>query len=88
MYVAPAPELHALMSSLDSERLMKVVRSQVTEEGNEYVHWDKLRRRTPPSDLTHEEWWLGIKLGETGSCARFRLPTPKGSRSSTAVPTS
>jgi Fic family protein len=27
----------------------------------EYVHWDKLRHLDPPGDLTHEEWWQGIK---------------------------
>jgi Fic family protein len=27
-----------------------------------YRHWDVLRHLTPPGDLTHEEWWLGIKL--------------------------
>ena len=32
-----------------------------------YLHWDNLRHRTPPADLTHEQWWLGIKF------ARFSL---------------
>jgi len=27
-----------------------------------YVHWDKLAYLEPPSDLSREEWWLGIKL--------------------------
>lgn len=32
-----------------------------------YLHWDNLRHRTPPADLTHEQWWLGVKF------ARFSL---------------
>jgi Fic family protein len=28
----------------------------------EYLHWDKLRHRTPPDDLTIEGWWFGLKL--------------------------
>jgi Fic family protein len=32
-----------------------------------YLHWDNLRHRKPPADLTHEQWWLGIKF------ARFSL---------------
>ena len=28
----------------------------------EYLHWDKLRHRTPPGDLTVEDWWFGLKL--------------------------
>ena len=26
-----------------------------------YFHWDDLRRRTPPVDLTHDEWWYLLK---------------------------
>jgi Fic family protein len=32
-----------------------------------YLHWDNLRHRAPPADLTHEQWWLGVKF------ARFSL---------------
>lgn len=28
---------------------------------DDYLHWDDLRRRTPPEGLTHEEWWLDMK---------------------------
>lgn len=28
-----------------------------------YLHWDKLRHKTPPEGLDHEQWWLRIKLG-------------------------
>lgn len=26
-----------------------------------YLHWDQLRRRTPPAGLSHEEWWLRVR---------------------------
>jgi Fic family protein len=29
----------------------------------EYRHWDRIRHMEPPDGLTHEEWWLGIKIG-------------------------
>lgn len=29
---------------------------------NQYIHWDKLRHLPPIHDLSHEQWWLGIKL--------------------------
>jgi Fic family protein len=38
----------------------------------EYLHWDKLRHRTPPDDLTIEGWWFGIKL-KRGALAK-KLP--------------
>lgn len=28
----------------------------------QYLHWDQLRHRTPPSGLSLEMWWAGIKL--------------------------
>ncbi len=53
-----------------------------------YLHWDSLRRRTPPSGLTHEEWWLGIQVARQamlreiplravdGRPFRYSLPDP------------
>jgi len=32
-----------------------------TVDGDKYVHWDRLRFRTPPQGVTLEEWWLAIK---------------------------
>jgi len=29
---------------------------------NQYIHWDKLRLLPPIHNLSHEQWWLGIKL--------------------------
>lgn len=31
-----------------------------------YLHWDKLAYHDPPDDLSHEEWWLGLKLKRAG----------------------
>ena len=44
-------------------RLPEVLRkhSGPTVRGR-YVHWDRLRHLPVPEGLSHEEWWLGIKL--------------------------
>ena len=31
---------------------------QPVDSRGRYLHWDELRRRTPPAGLTHEMWWL------------------------------
>jgi len=31
-----------------------------------YLHWEELRRRTPPDGLTHEEWWFALKVLRSG----------------------
>ena len=49
--------------SLDSERLSRVYREVIkaATEGK-YLHWDKLQHYTPPEGLSHEEWWLALKI--------------------------
>jgi Fic family protein len=37
-----------------------------------YLHWDELRFHTPPAGLSHEEWWLALKLCRTS--ARNAIP--------------
>jgi Fic family protein len=36
-----------------------------------YFHWDELRRRTPPDDLTLEEWWMTLKVARAAMGRRF-----------------
>lgn len=48
----------------DPGRLAKVLGPEpwpATVDGA-YLHWDDLRHRTPPEGLSHEEWWLRLKL--------------------------
>ncbi|HEX4345326.1 MAG TPA: Fic family protein [Solirubrobacteraceae bacterium] len=48
------------MSGLELDKLEKVL--GVPSDQSDYLHWDKLRHKDPPVGLTHEEWWLGLKL--------------------------
>ena len=58
--------------------------SLVREEGaksereGKYRHWDILSHLSPPTDLTHEEWWLGIKLDRMGRMKTLPLTDPEG----------
>jgi len=86
MRVAPPPEFSALVEGLAGDRLLTLLRSGVGEDADEYIHWDKLRHLEPPADLSHEEWWLLIKLGRqrlfrqipltdaTGRCFAYCIP--------------
>ncbi|PJK04483.1 filamentation induced by cAMP protein fic [Lysobacteraceae bacterium NML91-0268] len=58
-----APAILKLMA--DKESIEGVFRQRQVigpELDGDYIHWDRLRHRTPPSGLSHEAWWLGIKL--------------------------
>jgi hypothetical protein len=54
-----------LFLSLDTERLRKIMMLRVNVATERYLPWDELRYRTPPDDLTHEEWWLAIRLARS-----------------------
>lgn len=43
-----------------------------------YLHWDEVRNRTPPNDLSHEEWWLGTKVARQGSSRELPLRATDG----------
>jgi Fic family protein len=55
---------------------------------SKYLHWDKLRHLAAPEGLTHEEWWLAIKMkrstqlreiplvDKSGAHFRFSFPAP------------
>lgn len=36
------------------------------EVNGEYIHWDRLRHKTPPEGLTSRTWWASIKLARLG----------------------
>ncbi len=58
------PLFNKLMVGLQKpERLIKIVQAVggSTCDGR-FLHWDELRFRKPPEGLTHEEWWLGLKM--------------------------
>ena len=38
-----------------------------------YEHWDRLRRLPAPQGLSHEQWWLGVKLARATQFRRLPL---------------
>ena len=44
-----------LISKIFGEGLVPLVRGK-------YLHWDKLIYYQPPKDLSHEQWWLALKI--------------------------
>ena len=51
---------------------------QPTVDGH-YIHWDKLRRKTPrPAGLSTGEWWTGIRLARFGQSRPLLLRDTRG----------
>lgn len=63
-----------------------LAQARVSGVQRHYLHWDKLRRYSPPEGLNHREWWLALKLGRMGSLKPLPLPDKAGRHFQFAVP--
>lgn len=83
-----APQLPDLLEGVvKAGRLGRLLEVGPLPDGG-YYHWDELRHRAPPDDLSHEEWWAGAKLARSqllreiplldkaGQPFRYGLPDP------------
>ena len=63
------PDLANLFATIssDKDKFASLVRTFSPLVNGKYLHWDDLLHRTPPEGLSHEEWWLGIKLARITS---------------------
>ncbi len=50
-------------------------------DDSRYLHWSELIRRTPPEGLTHDQWWLGLKLRRNTSQRTVPLANKHGKSS-------
>jgi Fic family protein len=39
-----------------------LTRTEITDEEGRYLHWDELRRKSPPAGLSVEEWWAVTRM--------------------------
>jgi Fic family protein len=75
-YVHPAPQLDDLVVSLSRDDFFEALKQRYGAESRgirEWVHWDKLRHLDPPERLSHEQWWLGIKMARRSLLRPFPL---------------
>ncbi|MFH1747286.1 MAG: Fic family protein [Planctomycetota bacterium] len=73
-----APTLHDLLAQMGLEALLEMMRTASDAPTTEYLHWDKLRRKTPPEGLTHETWWLCQKLRRVGQARSLPMRDKTG----------
>lgn len=79
------PTLQEILNDLQPDRLSHAV---VTTAGHidGYLHWDDLRYKTPPGDLTSDEWWAVLKLGRLGQRRTTPLVDKNGQPFTYAMP--
>lgn len=74
------PPFNKIVTGLPSSERLDAIFQAVGDApcGDRYLHWDELRFRKPPKDLTHEEWWLGVKLGRRAGKKAIPLRDTRG----------
>lgn len=83
----PPPDMSELMSDLSSGRLTELVSfMHAAHSQRDYLHWDKLRRLSPPDGITHREWWLLVKLSRVDSLRQIDLRDRHGEQFQFALP--
>lgn len=71
----------------DHDRFGRMMRSvNAAPLNRHYLHWDKLRRYTPPEGVTHEEWWFSLKMARMGTLKHIGLSDKKGRSFQFGVP--
>lgn len=84
---AKPPEFGKSFRNTDVDRLFKLL-STPLPPSSRYLHWDELRRRPPPKGLTHDEWWLKLKLGRQQIRRQLPLNDSSGNPFSYCLPDS
>lgn len=82
------PALRDLMSRVGSSERMGELFSliQTARMQRQYLPWDKLRRYPPPAGVSHEEWWLVLKLSRMDALKPVGLRDRQGREFQFAVP--
>jgi hypothetical protein len=85
----PPPPIDEILKRLGEEgnqRLIAVLSHVRDAQFDQYLPWDKLRFKAPPEGLSHEEWWVTLKLARTSSSRRLPLFTADGTPFSYTLP--
>lgn len=83
----PPNTLQLLLETTKSnpQRLIAIYRAIGESPAVDYLHWDDLRHRRPPADLSSKEWWLGVSSLRRGN-RRLPLRGVDGSTFTYALP--
>lgn len=79
------PNFEDLITEITPERMIQLARHARTGTGR-YLHWDELRHRPPPEDVSHREWWLALKLFRINALQLVCLKDKEGRPFQFAVP--
>lgn len=80
------PSVQELVRHIDTRDLSMVLANSTPLPTGRYLHWDELRRRTPPDGLSPEMWWASVWLARSGSMHALPLLDTAGAPFMLAMP--
>ena len=81
------PDFGALIRGLSAPELTGVLSlGRPVDNKGRYLHWDRLRHLPPPSELSVEHWWAGIKMARTAMYKKLPLLNMEGEAFCYAIP--
>ena len=84
-----APSLPDMMENIkpdDLGRLLSQLSTIKPTVYGKYLHWSELKRRSPPGELNHDLWWLGVKMARAQSKKVIPLKDARGKSFSFCMP--
>lgn len=78
-----APTIPEIASRLSEARQVKAFLTRVPDD---YRHWDELKHRSSPANLTREEWWMSLKYGRSTGMREIPLKDRQGAPFRFSVP--
>lgn len=75
---ATPPEIISILKTMPPERLTRVVSNTGMLVAGKYIHWDNLRHREPPEGISHEEWWVGVRMPRLSAREIMPFATKEG----------
>lgn len=72
------PDVTAILHKLDTHEMAAAMQQITPLPNGKYLHWDELRHRTPPAELSHEAWWASVFLARNGQMQKLPLLDKSG----------
>lgn len=83
----PPPNAGEVLSSLPQDMILKFIAWQDGPLAHgRYLHWDELRHRQPPEGMSHEVWWVAVRMARQGQFAQLPFIDKSGAPMVFAMP--
>jgi len=73
-----APSGDMAFGELSGDRVLTLLEHSTPLPAGKYLHWEELKRRKAPGNLSHREWWAAVSLARSGLLEQLPLLDKQG----------